>query len=148
MAVDPGGGGRAWPGLSVRSGEMRMDPEVVRAAADTLARELETLTGQSSGSLNQLSSTTAQPPGTSFFGSWDVARAVAEGYRTGQEAIVSGYARLIRELTNAISLLYLAAGDTERADEFGAAGFTRQSAALHDEPVAPTDGPPVEVREA
>ncbi|HEY8450843.1 MAG: hypothetical protein FWJ70_02515 [Micromonosporaceae bacterium] len=147
MAVDAGGGGRAWPGLSVRPGEMRMDPDVVRAAADTLAREWESLTGQSSGSLGQLSSTTAQPAGTSLFGSWDVARAVAEGYRTGQEAIVEAYQRLVTELGHAISLLYSAAGDTERADEYSAAGFARQSAVLGEAGASP-DGPPTEVREA
>lgn len=147
MAVDPGGGGRAWPGLSVRPGEMQMDPDALRAAAETLAAELESLTGQSSGSLYKVAEATAQPLGTSFFGSWDVARAMADGYRTGQEAIMEAYGRLAQELANAVTLLQSSAGDTEAVDGLGATGFRHQGAAL-DQPVAPTDGPPVEVREA
>jgi len=124
-----------------------MDPEVVRAAADTLARELESLRGESSGSLTQLGSATAPPTASGSFGSWDVAGAVTEGYRAGQAAIMEAYGQLVMQLANAVGLLYSAAGDTERADEFGASGFSRQSTLLG-QPGAPTDGPPTQVREA
>ena len=118
--------------------------------------------GQSSGSLDHVHGATLPPAASSAFGSWDVGRAMTEGYRTGQAAIIEAYAQLVQQLRKAISLLYSAAGDTERADEYGAFGFGRQSAlldqsgtagftrqsALRDQPGGPTDGPPVEVREA
>lgn len=146
MALEPGGGGRAWPGLSAQSGRMEMDPDVLRTAAADLRAELESLADQSAGSLPKLSSATSQPAGTSFFGDWDIAREMAEGYRVAQEAVVEAYTQLLEQLGNAVSALEATAGGTEATDELGATGFRDQSAALGD--TGGGSGPPVEVREA
>lgn len=125
-----GGGGREWPGLSVPSGQLRMDPDALIAAAAQLETELESVTGRSAGSLPQLSGATVQPAGTSFFGGWDVAREMADGYRVAQETFTEAYQRLVEELGKATLLLRENAGDTEAVDRQVASGMHTQEGRL------------------
>lgn len=141
-AYHDGGWGRTWPGLSVPSGRIRMDPAALITAADELRFEWRSLTGGSAGSLPHFGSATAQPDGVGFFGGWDVAQDMAGGYRVAQQAFEMAYQRLVDELDKAVVLLCDNADDTRATDR-------RVAAAMPDQPGAlGVTGPWVEVREA
>jgi hypothetical protein len=130
MAVQHDAGSATWPGLQVRPGGLEMDPEALIAAAARLEAIGASVGDESAGAVSPLHQATAQPAGTSFFGGWDVAREVAEGYRVAQEAIVECYLRLVHETHNAAALLRENAGETARVDRHGAAAMDRQHAVV------------------
>lgn len=117
-----------WPGLSVADDGMKIDPDVLEDAAALLQMELDGLTGQAPGSVDDLSARGNVPQGA--FGDWTTGREMYNGYVTAHGNTVEYYGRLIGQLERAIGLLRTTAAEQRGTDESAQQTFNAQNEAL------------------